>query len=392
VRPGASLARVGVDLLVGRVFSAVGVITTAEMAINVWGEHQYLKQPVMLFWLALVVVAVVGNFINFWSRRAWAGGYAVHAFAVLAALLAWPSEVLANADLPDHFRPWPWWATGVASMAASMYLPRWWAYGFMVVMPISWMAIHAQAVGGGAPIGQVIQDGIYIVTFSAAIAVLVTLVRQAAERVDAANQAAVEAAAERARVDALERERLRLDALVHDSVLTTLLLAANAKTDEQAQLAKESADAAIARIESAAIELEAADERITVNSFFDALSAAVTRQDPIAEVVSSGANLRLIPAEVAVALTEATVQAMANSIQHAGRRARRMVRLKVESKGIKIVVKDDGVGFRPGRVPRSRLGLRVSIIGRVESVGGRVFIESRIGAGTTIVFEWGFEE
>ena len=235
-----------------------------------------------------------------------------------------------------------------------------------------------------------IQDGIYIVTFSAAIAVLVTLLRQSAERVDQANQESLEAAAERARVDALERERLRLDALVHDSVLTTLLLAANARDAEQEHLAKESADAAIARIEGAAVELEAAGERITVSSFFDALSAAVTRQDPTVEVVSSGANLTLIPAGVAVALTEATVQAMANSIQHAGRRARRLLRLKVEPKGVKIVVKDDGVGFRPGRVPKSRLGLRISIIGRVESVGGRVFIESKIGGGTTIVIEWGF--
>ena len=391
MRPGASVARVGVDLLVGRVFSSVGLITSAEMAINVWGEHQYLSQPAMLFWFGLVAVAVIANFVNFWSRRAAPLGYAVHAFAVLLVLVSWPSQVLPGVVFPEHFRPWPWWATGVASMAASMYLPRWWAYAFMVAMPVAWMVIHSQPVGGGAPVGQVIQDGIYIVTFSAAIAVLVTLVRQAAERVDEANQSAVDAAAERARVDALERERLRLDALVHDSVLTTLLLAANAETDEQARLAKASADAAIERIEGAAVELESAGERITVSSFFDALSAAVTRLDPNAEVVSSGANLRLIPADVAVALTEATVQAMTNSIQHAGRRARRFVRLKVDAKAIKIVIKDDGVGFRPGRVPRSRLGLRVSIIGRVESVGGRVFIESKIGSGATIVIEWGLE-
>jgi signal transduction histidine kinase len=390
VRPGASVAKVGIDLLVGRVFSAVGVITTAEMAINVWGEHEYLKRPLMWASLGLIVFAVLANFINFWFGRAWPAGYAVHAFSVLLVLLAWPVQVLPDAQLPEHFRPWPWWATGVASMAASMYLPRWWAYGFMVAMPMTWMAIHVQPNGGGATVGQVIQDGIYIVTFSAAIAVLVTLLRQSAERVDQANQESLEAAAERARVDALERERLRLDALVHDSVLTTLLLAANARDAEQEHLAKESADAAIARIEGAAVELEAAGERITVSSFFDALSAAVTRQDPTVEVVSSGANLTLIPAEVAVAITEATVQAIANSIQHAGRRARRLLRLKVESKGIKIVIKDDGVGFRPGRVPKSRLGLRISIIARVEAVGGKVFIESKIGGGTTIVIEWGF--
>jgi signal transduction histidine kinase len=51
-------------------------------------------------------------------------------------------------------------------------------------------------------------------------------------------------------------------------------------------------------------------------------------------------------------------------------------------------VTDDGVGFRPSRVPKNRLGLRISIIDRVEAIGGRVFIDTRIGQGTSIIMEW----
>jgi signal transduction histidine kinase len=41
------------------------------------------------------------------------------------------------------------------------------------------------------------------------------------------------------------------------------------------------------------------------------------------------------------------------------------------------------------RVPKNRLGIRVSIIERVELAGGRVFIDSRPGDGANIILEWG---
>jgi signal transduction histidine kinase len=53
------------------------------------------------------------------------------------------------------------------------------------------------------------------------------------------------------------------------------------------------------------------------------------------------------------------------------------------------LVIDNGRGFRVARIPKNRLGVRLSIIGRVESIGGVVHIDSRIGVGTTIVIEWG---
>jgi signal transduction histidine kinase len=38
------------------------------------------------------------------------------------------------------------------------------------------------------------------------------------------------------------------------------------------------------------------------------------------------------------------------------------------------------------------LGLRLSIIERVESVGGKVFIDTKPGGGTSIVMEWPFDD
>jgi signal transduction histidine kinase len=95
-----------------------------------------------------------------------------------------------------------------------------------------------------------------------------------------------------------------------------------------------------------------------------------------------------IPEPAAQALTEAMLQAIVNSQQHAGANATRELHLKTSRSGIKIVIKDDGRGFRLSRVPRSRLGVRTSIIRRVELVGGRAFVDSKPGAGATIILEW----
>ena len=88
------------------------------------------------------------------------------------------------------------------------------------------------------------------------------------------------------------------------------------------------------------------------------------------------------------ALSEATIQAITNSKQHAGPGAECVVRMKGGANGIKIVIKDDGKGFRPSRVPKNRLGLRLSIINRVEAVGGTVKIDSAPGRGSAIILEW----
>lgn len=51
--------------------------------------------------------------------------------------------------------------------------------------------------------------------------------------------------------------------------------------------------------------------------------------------------------------------------------------------GLFVSIKDDGVGFDPETVAR-RLGLKESIIGRVEALGGRVEISSKPGRGTEV--------
>jgi signal transduction histidine kinase len=59
-----------------------------------------------------------------------------------------------------------------------------------------------------------------------------------------------------------------------------------------------------------------------------------------------------------------------------------------ERKLLTLMVVDAGVGFDPLTVPADRLGLRVSVMHRVESLGGTVRIWSAPGAGTSVLFSF----
>jgi signal transduction histidine kinase len=174
---------------------------------------------------------------------------------------------------------------------------------------------------------------------------------------------------------------------VHDSVLTTLLLAANAEDAEAEKAAAESAANALTKLRNTDASASK-DESISINSLFSALEVAIHRQSQRIQIESEGSTNYAVPVGVASAITEATLQALANAINHAGQAVTIQVFLKGSADGLKIVVKDNGRGFRPSRVPKNRIGLRLSIIGRMQAVGGKVFIDSKIGVGTNVIIEW----
>jgi len=87
----------------------------------------------------------------------------------------------------------------------------------------------------------------------------------------------------------------------------------------------------------------------------------------------------------------AAVQAMVNSLQHAGSApevSRWLTVRGVDPAGIEVEVGDTGSGFDYVDVPKERLGLRVSIVERVANAGGCVEIDSVIGEGTSITIRW----
>jgi signal transduction histidine kinase len=103
-------------------------------------------------------------------------------------------------------------------------------------------------------------------------------------------------------------------------------------------------------------------------------------------------NMRdhFVPESVADAIVSAAVQAMTNSVKHAGgpEIARSVAVEGIAGGGVRVTVEDAGRGFDPSAVASERLGLRVSIIERMHRVGGEVEVRTALGQGATFVLSW----
>ncbi len=91
-----------------------------------------------------------------------------------------------------------------------------------------------------------------------------------------------------------------------------------------------------------------------------------------------------ISAAIAVAAYRITVEAVRNAIAH-GHANEVIISGRKQANGVEVCIADNGSGFDPSQVPPDRFGIR-SMIGRAESIGGGVRIDSQPGGPTTVTF------
>jgi signal transduction histidine kinase len=375
-----------VNVLLAKIFAIGGLAVGLQMLLNAWYQQDLLYP--WMFWpgfvsvgvgqLGLIYAAFFSGKNRFWQR--W------YARSIELVIVTWFLAVPAGTELPEGFYPWAWWGVGLAAVAAFAGLPPVRAIIFYVVLNIFWFVARFFPAYGAVDLWLNIQDTLLTFLFATLLASLILVTRYEASKVDEASAAALEAAAQQARVEAEIYEKARLDALVHDKVLTTLLLASKAQTPEEQKAVADLAVTAITKLNEAQRDLST--ETVSGSSFLSALEKIGRGQAADLVVTVTDQYALEIPEPAAQALTEAMLQAIVNSQQHAGSNASRELHLKTSRSGLKIVIKDDGRGFRLSRVPKSRLGVRTSIIRRVELVGGRAFVDSKPGAGATIILEW----
>jgi len=376
-----------VNILLARIFSIGGLAVGVQMLLNAWSQRDVLSPWV--FWPGFLAVGIgqlgliYGAFFSgrnrFWQR--W------YARSIELVIVTWFLGLPPGQTMPDGMYPWAWWGVGLAAVAAFAGLPPLRAILFFFTLDTFWFIARFFPAYGGVDLWLNLQDTLLTFLFAAVLGSLILVTRYEASKVDEASTRKIAAAADQARAEAAVREKSRLDALVHDKVLTTLLLAAKASTPGERHSAAGLAISAISALNSSP-SAEPGDA-ISGASFFAALEKTAIAQQPDILVSRNEIESVWVPAEVATALSEAMLQAITNSQQHAGAGVRRELHLKGHRNGLKIVIKDDGRGFRMSRVPKTRLGLRISIIQRVELAGGRAFIDSRPGAGANIILEWG---
>ncbi|WP_189130503.1 ATP-binding protein [Wenjunlia tyrosinilytica] len=180
------------------------------------------------------------------------------------------------------------------------------------------------------------------------------------------------------------QERAEVAAHVHDSVLHTLTLIQRNADDPREVTRLARAQERELRVWLYRPEGEKEDEPST-------LAEAVRR------VAGEVEDAHGVPVEVVCvgdcplddrlnALTQAAREAMVNAAKYGGG-APVQVYAEVEEGKVFVFVRDRGPGFDLDQVPADRLGVRGSIIGRMERHGGRAVLRGVPGGGTEVELE-----
>jgi phage shock protein PspC (stress-responsive transcriptional regulator) len=178
-----------------------------------------------------------------------------------------------------------------------------------------------------------------------------------------------------------EQERAEVAAHVHDSVLHTLTLIQRHVDDprEVARLAR-----AQERELRGWLYRPRTDPAATVSSEVERVAAEVEDAHGVAiDVVLVGDA----PLDDSLgALLHATREALVNAAKYA-RDEPISVYAEVEPQQVTVFVRDRGPGFDPAAVPEDRLGLRQSVVGRMQRHGGVATVRSADGEGTEVQLE-----
>ncbi len=272
----------------------------------------------------------------------------------------------------------------------------------VVASAVAWRSVPATAVTVGAAVFSIgsrgvgttgptlllgIQTCLYVLLFDMTLLALAVSARQAGMAVDRARTAAVGSATAAAADAARERERSSVNALVHDSVLATLLAAAQGDV-ETAPLSQADAQRALDGLTSL---LHGDESRgpATPRLFAWTIQALTTELAPSADFHYRATDEGALPAGVAEAMQAAFEEALRNSLLHAGGATSRSVHVDAAADRVDIDVLDDGAGFDMARVPPTRLGIERSIVGRMQAMdGGAAEVASTPGEGTRVAIRW----
>jgi len=389
-QPRSPISRRQIETVVSRSVGIVGLVFGAQTFPITLGQYAGERPG----WGLAIAVAIYGGIVLLliaaFTKRLVRPAGAFLAFAWLIAMATWPLTVAPSLVLSNE-RPWLWYLCTIATGAAALCFKPWPATAYLFAAPVAYGLTRTTEAGGARGWGPAALDTLYAIILGGAVLILITLLRQAAASVDSAQATALERYSHAVRQHATEVERVQVDSIVHDSVLTTLLSAASADTPEAQELATRMARNAMGHLKAAAAAAPDDDAVVTNSQLSHRIMGATATLSAPFELRTTDIGQGSIPVHVAEALSSASVQAMVNSLQHAGQGPGISRWLSIRGKeygGIQVDIGDTGSGFDTDTVPTERLGLRVSILERVASAGGAVQIDSAEGRGTVISIQW----
>ncbi|TFD77086.1 sensor histidine kinase [Cryobacterium psychrophilum] len=390
-RPRNPLSRAQIETVLSRSVAGISVIFALQSMPTVlqqYDEHQAVGAAAMAIALGLAIAfVVVATVCKVWVRVS----TSIVAVFYLIAIAVWPVAIgHVPVDVSD--KPWLWYLCTVATSCAAIGFRLRWAAIYTVVAPVAYGVVRMHPSGGGADLLLASLDVLYAVLLGQVVLIIITMLRTASSNVDLAQSNALTQYLYSVRQHATEVERVEVDSIVHDSVLATLLSAAGARTDKGAELAATMAANAVARLLEASTARPDDEALVPFARLCERLRHEVAASPVPFSFVDRSEPRFTLPEQVSEALFAAALQAMVNSVQHAGgtesRVSRALALTASAADGCRVEIADSGVGFDASLVPEERLGLRVSIQERVASVGGFVCVRTNVGQGTIITLSW----
>ena len=384
------ISRLQIEGLISRLVAVFGIVFGLQTLPVVFDQID-AANPVWA-WIvvpalyASIVVSLVAALAQRWVVTA----NIVIATVYLVALATWPFAVITPTD-SELDRYWLYFLMTVATATASVGFAAPVATLYLFAIPTIYGVIRMTPEGGSASLLEATLECVYAVLIGGAVVLIITLLRHAAAAVDVAQSAALDRYSLAVHAHATEIERVQVDSIVHDSVLTTLLSAARAYSPEAKRIAATMAANAMGHLREAALVSPDDGGTVKLEAVLRRVSEAASSMSAPFELRTRDISMQSMPLQAAEAVYSAAVQAMVNSLQHAGQEPRvsRWLAIRgVEPTGIEIEVGDTGAGFSFIDLPAERMGLRVSIVERVTNAGGSVEIDSAVDEGTVISIRW----
>jgi signal transduction histidine kinase len=183
---------------------------------------------------------------------------------------------------------------------------------------------------------------------------------------------------------ALARARDEVARTLHDGVLQTLAIVQRRSDDRDlvALARDQEQDLRGFLLASATTAASEVDGRGDLEVALREVAASIERRDGLRTTVVTTGDVPLMPERAVKALQGAVGEALTNAVKHGDARSA-TVFAEPDELGVFCSVKDDGAGFDPASAPEG-MGLRSSIRGRVDEVGGRVEIDGGLGHGAEV--------
>lgn len=327
-------------------------------------------------WILLTLAAVVG-------------------LGVLTMPLAWKGGVLLQ-------YPWISGFIIVSLISIALAWSPWAALVYQLCIELAYGLIMAQLIpvdSRSESLGTVM----FLRICYGLISILVVVIsKRAVENLDQDYTEALsqELALTRSRSETADQERM--DRLIHDNVMAALLDASRA----EGPLAKRTRELASRALEVLDDENDRLSGKTTtmVHVLMDELMESLSPWRSRVRFSNLRSHIRpvgeprvFVPTFVAQGLTQAITEAVSNSARHSGTEVTYVsmdggqcppTPINPEGFYLRFTIRDEGRGFALHDVDTQRLGVRVSIVENIETVGGDVELRSSPGRGTAVILTW----